>query len=179
MTAPATLRCACGTVQLRTAGTPILTAECFCSSCRAAAARLGRLSGAGNIASAAGGTPFVLYRKDRVLILAGASRLRAFRLSDRATTRRAVATCCNTPMFLEFRGGHWLSLYAGIFPPDRRPPIGLRTMLADLPPGTVLPPGPPGARRQGARALLALAAAWAAMGFRTPQLQIEEGQFDV
>ncbi len=52
-----------------------------------------------------------MHRKDRVRILSGAEQLKEYRLSADAGTRRVIATCCNTPVFMEMKGGHWLSLY--------------------------------------------------------------------
>jgi hypothetical protein len=43
-----------------------------------------------------------------------------------------VATCCNSPMLLEFTKGHWLTMYRGRFPSDA-PPIEMRVMTRDRP----------------------------------------------
>ena len=85
-------------------------------------------------------------------------------------TRSLAATCCNTPVFLEFAGGHWLSLYAHLWPTAARPPLQLRTMTKDLPPGTSLPTDVPNANTQSARFMVKLLTAWIAMGFRAPKL---------
>ncbi len=68
------------------------------------------LPGAKNVLTPYGATPFAEYRKDRVSILSGAEHLREFRLSADAGSRRVVAPCCNTPVFLEMKGAHWLSM---------------------------------------------------------------------
>jgi hypothetical protein len=172
MTPSTLLHCACGQVRLQTAGTPITCTECHCNSCRAAAARLQALPGAPAVQAANGGTPFVLYRKDRVRILEGAELLRSFRLTRDARTRRVVATCCNTPAFLEFESGHWLSLYGCLWSPEKLPPIELRTMTADLPDPSVLADDVPNMRRQSGRFFAKLLGAWIAMGFRRPRLSI-------
>jgi len=106
--------CRCGHTRLEVQGSPIASVECCCSSCREAGERLQRLEGAPLVVKDYGATPFVMYRKDRVRFLAGTEGLKAFRLSPEASTRRVIASCCNTPVFLEFKGGHWLSLYGAL-----------------------------------------------------------------
>jgi hypothetical protein len=165
------LACTCGEVQLHVEKAPIISAECHCNSCRAAGARLQTL-GARPVLKANGGTHFVLYRKDRIRFSKGAERLKAFRLTPEATTRRVVATCCNTPVFLEFKGGHWLSLYAGLWPKDTLPPLDLRTMTSDRPEGAVLDAEVPSGTRQTLAFYAKLLGAWIAMGFRSPKVAV-------
>ena len=164
------LACACGEVHLEVEQKPIVTAECHCDSCRAAAVKLKSLPAAPPFLSATGGTPSVLYRKDRVRFLKGTDHLKEFRLMTKATTRRVVAICCNTPIFLEFKGGHWLSLYGCLWPAGTRPPLEMRTMTSDLPDASVLPGDVPNAKRQPASFFVNLLSAWVAMGFRSPKL---------
>lgn len=58
------------------------------------------------------GTHYVLHRKDRYAVSTGIGLLSAHRLRDDSPTRRMVATCCNTPMFLAFDNAqHWISAY--------------------------------------------------------------------
>jgi hypothetical protein len=123
-----------------------------------------------------GATRFVLYRKDRVRFGAGTGHLKEFRLSPEAKTRRVVATCCNTPVFLEFHGGHWLSLYGRLWPTGTLPPLDLRTMVVDLPPGTTLPDDVPNNKRQSASFFARLLGAWIAMGFRSPKVGFVNGE---
>jgi hypothetical protein len=166
------LACACGEVQLHVKRAPIISTECYCNSCRAAGARLQTLGAPAPVLKANGGTHFILYRKDRVDFLKGAERLKAFRLTPAATTRRVVATCCNTPVFLEFKGGHWLSLYAGLWPKDTLPPLDLRTMTSDLPAGAALDEEVPSGTRQTLAFYAKLLGAWIAMGFRSPKIAV-------
>ncbi len=49
-----------------------------------------------------GGTGFVLVRSDRVRCVKGGDKLQEHRLKPDSPTRRVLATCCNSPMFLEF-----------------------------------------------------------------------------
>jgi len=172
------LACRCGTVRLAMRGSPIIAAECHCTSCRAAVGRLAALPGAPDVRTATGGVPYVLWRKDRVRFLAGAERLQEFRLTPVSKTRRVVAGCCGTPLFTEFERGHWLSLFSSLWPPETRPTPELRTMTSDLPPGTALPDDVPNCRHQSVRFFAKLLAAWVAMGFRVPKITVPGGSLD-
>jgi hypothetical protein len=173
------LACACGRVALEVERAPILSAECCCTSCRTAGVRLQNLPGAKPLLGRHGVTRFVLYRKDRVRFLTGADLLAELRLTRNAATRRVVATCCNTPVFLDFEKGHWLSLYGGLWPLGTLPPLEMRTMASDLPDASVLPDDVPNSRRQSLGFFAKLLGAWAAMGFRTPQLPRIERELEV
>ncbi len=164
--------CTCGKVQLEVGLTPMMSVECCCDSCREAGARLGKLPGARPVVHANGTTPFVFHRKDHVRIVRGADHLKEFRLTPQAGTRRVVASCCNTPVFLEFKGGHWLSLYAGLWPRDKLPPLELRTMTGHLPDASVLPDDVPNLKQQSLAFYWRLFRAWAAMGFRSPKIVV-------
>jgi len=167
------LQCTCGHTRLEVTGAPIMTTECCCTSCRAAGSRMQALEGAPDFLSRYG-TPFVMYRKDRVRFITGEEALKAFRLSPKAPTRRAVATCCNTPIFLEFQSGHWLSLYREIWPAGARPAIEQRTMTVDLPNGVELPDDIPNPKKHTFTFFVKLLGAWVAMGFRVPKIVVSE-----
>jgi len=51
----------------------------------------------------------------------GVEHLRDHRLKKESQTRRVVASCCNSAMFLDFQKGHWFSVYrarfGGVAPP--------------------------------------------------------------
>jgi hypothetical protein len=173
------VRCRCGQVALEAAGPPILTAACYCDSCRKAAAELGGDVGEPPILRPDGGTDYVLYRKDRVRPASGTDRLRNFRLGAEAKTRRIVASCCGSPMFLEFEHGHWLSLYRDRLPPEDRPPVQMRTMTKDLGSAAAdLDRSIPSAATQSPAFMWKLLTAWAAMGFRDPKIDYVEGALD-
>lgn len=161
--------CACGQTRLEVEGRPIESVECCCNSCREAAERMQDLAGAPRILTDSGTTPFVMYRKDRVRFLAGAANLAGFRLSAKATSTRVIATCCNTPVYLEFKGGHWLSLYGELWPSGTKPKPTMRTMASDLPEGATLPDDIPNARKHSLGFFAKLFGAWVAMGFRKPK----------
>ena len=161
------LGCRCGAVSLTAHGPHIATVECLCASCQTAGQALGRLPDATPVLDSKGATHFVMHRKDRVTITAGQDKLRAHRLSPSSSTRRVLATCCNTPIFLEFMAGHWLSLYAALWPKTIRPAVEMRTMTGSR---DDLPGDVPNLRTHSFGFYGRLFGAWAAMGFRKPKL---------
>lgn len=173
MTHTTRLACGCGKVHLEVERDPIVSTACCCTSCRAAGERLAALPDAPAVVDRFGATRFVLYRKDRVRFTRGAELLREFRLTPDSKTRRVVAACCNTPVFLEFQGGHWLSLYGGLWPEASLPPLDLRTMTSDLPDASVLPQDVPNLKRQSGTFFAKLLGAWIAMGFRSPKIAVD------
>lgn len=136
------------------------------------------LSGAPPVLNDDGSTDFVLFRKDRIGCVHGADRLREHRLTPNSKTRRVVATCCNTPMFLEFTGGHWLTLYRQRFNEQDRPPVQMRVMTRDRRAGTTVADGLPRYAGHSGKFMLKLIGAWAAMRFRTPQIEYVKGTLD-
>lgn len=165
-----TLACACGQFHVELIGAPFITTECHCNSCRAAATHMSALPVAVSPEGANGGTPYALYRKDRVRFPDGTSGLKEHRLTDASPTRRVLTTCCNSPVFLEFQSGHWLSLYANLWPEEKRPAMTIRTMTSDLPEGHLLDDALPAGKRATAGFYWTLLRAWIAMGFKTPKI---------
>ncbi len=172
------LWCRCGQVEMEARGAPILSAECMCASCRSAAERMEALPGAPRLRAATGGTRMELYRKDRVRCLSGAAHLREFRLKETSKTRRVVATCCNTPIFLDFTDGHWINLYDILWPPGTLPPPQMRTMTSDMADAAALPDDIPNHKTQSAGFFVRLLVAWAAMGFRRPKVGYVAGKIE-
>lgn len=167
-----TIGCACGATRIEVSGAPILVTECLCDSCRAAAARFAALPGARDILTDHGATPAAEYRKDRVRFLAGSEQLREFKLKPDAGTRRVVAACCNTPLFLEVKGGHWLSIYLHLWPERDRPKPQMRTMTGDLADASRLPDDIPNLKTHTITFYAKLLGAWIAMGFRNPRIEV-------
>lgn len=170
------LSCACGQTRLSVDNTPIVAVECCCTSCRAAGNWLEELLNAPKIVEPNGATHFVLYRKDRVHVEEGADLLGEHRLTPTSATRRVVATCCNTAMFLEFTKGHWLSLYGGLWPSESRPAIQMRTMTGDVLPGVTLSNDVPNPKSHTFSFMAKLMWAWVAMGFRVPKIDFVKGR---
>jgi hypothetical protein len=162
-----TISCECGKVRLKPDGKPILTAACFCKDCQAAAQQLESLPSAPPLREDDGSTAMVLYRKDRITCMAGAQYLEERRLSPASPTRRVIATCCNTPMFLDFTKGHWLSLYRRRFG-AAAPALEMRVMTKDRTPGLVLSHDVPNYTGASGKFFRKLLAAWIAMGFKRP-----------
>lgn len=173
-----TASCICGHVALEAAGEPIVTAACYCASCQAAGSQFEALPGAPPVFEEDGGTVFMLQRKDRVRCLRGQEVLREHRLTPTSKTRRVVAACCNTPMFLEFPNGHWLSLYGRRLPEADRPPLEMRTMTRDRRKGVEFTDGLPSYGTHSGRFMWRLLTAWAAMGFRSPKVDYVKGGND-
>lgn len=167
------LSCACGAFRLEVHGTPIISAECHCKSCSDAARRLETLPVPQAIRTIHGGTRYVLYRKDRISPLAGTENLREFRLGPNASTRRVLASCCNTPIFLELKGGHWLSLYGNLWKQNELPPLELRTMTQDAPDRASVPDDVPSGALATAGFYGKLLVAWIAMGFKVPEVAVK------
>ena len=162
--------CTCGQVALEATGAPILTAACYCESCRLAARRFEQAPGAPSVLNADGGVNYSLFRKDRVAVVQGASQLQAHRLTESSPTRRVVAACCNAPMFLDFTSGHWLSLYRDRLP-ESAPPVEIAVMTGDLSPGDARPSGLPTYSARPPRFMFRLLASFAAMGFRRAKFE--------
>ncbi|HUB44871.1 MAG TPA: DUF6151 family protein [Acetobacteraceae bacterium] len=161
--------CTCGQVALEAAARPIVSAVCYCESCRSAARLFEQEPGAPPVLNSDGGIDYCLFRKDRVRIMRGAEHLRAYRLTASTGTRRVVATCCNAPMFLDFTKGHWLTLYRDRLSKDA-PPLEMGVMARDRPGGTTQPDGLPTYPTYPARLMIKLLVAWGAMGFRRPKV---------
>ena len=171
-------RCQCGKAILDVAGPPIMTVACYCRSCQDAAKRLGSLPGAPPVADADGGTHFVMERKDRVTCSHGSELLREHRLTPKSSTRRVIAVCCNSAMFLEFKGGHWLSIYKDRFQENDQPSLEMRTMTGERRPGVVFADDIPSPKKHSLRFMWKLMRAWMAMGFKTPKISFVKGAID-
>jgi hypothetical protein len=119
-------RCRCGALELAATGQPIVAGVCYCTDCQAAARQMAAQNGAPSVAESDGGTEYVLFRKDRFACAKGAERLQAFRLKENSATRRMIASCCDSPMYMAFDDvRHWVSAYRARFVGDA-PPVEMR-----------------------------------------------------
>ncbi len=117
-------RCRCGAVEIGAWSEPILVAACYCDDCQAASARLAA-NGAPS-ASADGGTEFMVFRRDRIACTRGAERLEAMKLTAATKTRRMIARCCATPMYVGFDDKRpWVSAFRASFGAGA-PPVQMR-----------------------------------------------------
>ena len=107
------IACSCGKVQLEAKGGPIVAVVCYCDDCQRGSGQIERLPNAPPVLGADGGTAYVLYRRDRFQCTHGGEWLRDLRLQERSPTKRVVAGCCNSAMYLDFAKGHWVSAYRG------------------------------------------------------------------
>jgi hypothetical protein len=163
--------CQCGKVKFEAAGSPIVTANCYCLSCQEAGRQLEQLASAPLVLGPDSGTGVVLYRKDRVQCVMGQEYLEEWRLKPESPTRRVVAKCCNSAMFLDFTKGHWLSMYRNRFP-SGAPPLEMRVMTKERRVGVELSDDLPNYSSHSAKFMLKLIAAWIAMGFRRPEISL-------
>lgn len=112
-------RCACGSVEIEAHDRPIIGVVCYCDDCQAAAQAIEQRPGAPPVRDPDGGTPMIVYRKDRVRTTKGASRLERFKLKEGSPTNRWVAACCNSAMFVSFDDArHWVDLFRARMGPD-------------------------------------------------------------
>ncbi len=153
-----TANCVCGRVELEAVGKPIVSAACYCASCQDAGRYLQALPGAPSLLEADGGTGVVLFRKDRVVCVRGRDLLAEHRLAPGSMTRRVVATCCNSAMFLDFTKGHWVTVYKERIPADERPPLEMRA--------------------HSGRFMWRLLSSWAMAGFRIPEIDYVDRKMD-
>jgi hypothetical protein len=164
-------QCRCGAVALAAWGEPIIVTACYCTDCQEAARRLAAADAAPP-ASPDGGTEFMLFRRDRLACTRGADRLQAMRLTDATKTRRMIAGCCATPMYLAFDDKRpWVSAWRARFGAGA-PPVALRICTrfrragagagADGEDGVRSHPGYPPAM------MLRILAAWPGMLFSRP-----------
>lgn len=154
-------RCDCGAVEVEARGPPILVTACHCDDCQEAGRRLAALPGRRSPVGEAGGTDALMLRRDRVRIARGADRLESHRLKPDSRTQRLVASCCGTPMLLDFAPGHWIDAYRAAFGPAA-PPVEMRVMTKFAPAGSI-PAGVPAARTHSAAFFARLLAAWVPM----------------
>jgi hypothetical protein len=163
--------CQCGKVELEASGPPILAGTCYCKSCQEAGRRFEQAALAPAVLDPDGGTSVVLYRKDRVRCATGQSHLEERRLKPDSPTRRVVATCCNSAMFLDFTKGHWLSLFRSRFL-EGAPPVEMRVMTKERRAGVALSDDVPNYSGHSGKFMLKLLAAWIAMAFRRPEITL-------
>jgi hypothetical protein len=161
--------CQCGKVKFETAGPPILTGACYCTDCQEAGRRFEQLAAAPPVLDPDSGTGVILYRKDRVQCVKGQEFLEERRLKPESPTRRVVAACCNSAMFLDFTKGHWLSMFRNRFAAGA-PPLEMRVMTKERRAGVELADDVPNYAGYSGKFMLKLIAAWIAMGFRRPEI---------
>jgi hypothetical protein len=112
-------RCSCGSVGIEAFGAPITSVVCYCDSCQAGSRQIEALTNAVPILGPDGGTAYILYRKDRIKYAKGSALLKDFKIEEKSTTSRVVATCCNSAMVMRFDDAkHWVPMYRARFEGD-------------------------------------------------------------
>jgi hypothetical protein len=94
------LSCHCGKVEMEAVGLPVIVAACHCADCHEGSRRLEALPQAPPILDDYGGTPHVLYRRDRISYVHGQELLKRLKV-DEDSPDRAYASCCNSYMFID------------------------------------------------------------------------------
>ena len=157
--------CRCGLVRCQAVGAPIVSVVCYCEDCQEGARRIEALPDAASFCDADGGTSLIVYRDDRFACESGEELLTAYRLKEGSPTRRMVASCCNSAMFLKFEPGFWVSAYRARFEGDDLPPLDLRDQIEHRRADTPLPNDAPGYRGFPLRLFVKIISARIAMLF--------------
>jgi hypothetical protein len=118
-------RCVCGKVELKVVGKPVISTACHCADCSEGSRRLETLPDAPPILDSFGGTPHILFRKDRVEYLKGAELFKNIQV-DKDSPKRVYASCCNSYLFMDLpKPMQWVPIHRNRFPSDA-PPIEIR-----------------------------------------------------
>lgn len=115
-----------------------MSTVCYCESCQEGSRQIASLPSGRPVCGPDSGTGFVIYRKDRVTCSKGSGLLRRLKIRDESPTSRVVATCCNSPLYLDFEKGHWFSVYRAALRGDVPPPQ-MRVQTKAKPAGSELP----------------------------------------
>jgi hypothetical protein len=165
--AAATVHCVCGQVAVEAIGAAIASVICYCDDCQEGARQIRSLPNAVSIDDPDGGTAYLVYRKDRVTCLKGASLLRHHKIRENSATDRVIATCCNSAMFLGFDDGkHWVDLYRSRCEGDLLP-VQMRVCTKFKPDGRTIPSDVPQYSRYPVAILVRSVLAKAAMLLRS------------
>jgi hypothetical protein len=136
---------------------------CYCDDCQQGARNIEALPNAVSFRDADGGTPLLTYRDDRFKCLSGAQLLVGHKIKEDAPTRRMVASCCNSAMFLKYAPGFWVSAYRARFEGGDLPPIEMRNQIEHRRADSALPNDAPCYRGFPMRLFAKIIAARAAM----------------
>jgi hypothetical protein len=131
--------CMCGSVEIEVSGPPIGSLACHCDDCQEGSRRIEALPGAGLIRDPAGGTAYVVFRKDRIRYASGGPLLMKHKIKEKSATNRWVASCCNSAMVITFDDArHWVPVYRARFKDDV-PLLEMRICTKFKPAGSVIP----------------------------------------
>jgi hypothetical protein len=117
--------CLCGKVEFKASGKPVITTACHCADCFKGSHLLETLPNAPPILNSFGGTPHILYRKDRVEYLKGTEFFKNIQVED-DSPKRVYASCCNSYLFMDLPSPmQWVPIHRNRFQGDV-PPIEMR-----------------------------------------------------
>lgn len=156
-----TASCECGEVEFGISGEPIMLTICHCGDCQRASEWISALPNGRPACGPDGGTPVVMFRRDRIKL--PSSQTKEIRLKENSPTKRVVAVCCDTPLFLDFEKGHWISIYRTALREDDLMPSEMRVQTKSTPKGIELPDSPPAYKGYPPRFVWRLLKAAAAM----------------
>jgi hypothetical protein len=163
-----TARCRCGAVEVGAWSNPLVVAACYCDDCQAASERLASSANGAPAAGADGGTEFMVFRRDRIACTRGAENLEPMRLTAASKTRRMIAGCCATPMYISFDDKRpWVSALRASFGAGA-PPVEMRICTRFRRPEHNAEDGLPEHAGYPAAMILRILAAWPRMLFSRP-----------
>ena len=140
-----TSSCDCGQVRFEATGAPLLSGVCYCNDCQQGGRQIEALPSAKPVRDGDGGTAYLTYRDDRIECVSGEDLLVDYKIRHNAPTRRVVASCCNSGMYLKYDRGHWTSAYRARFKGEL-PPIEMRNKIANRMADTPVPQDAPSYR---------------------------------
>ncbi len=145
-----------------------MVAACYCDDCQAASERLAAAAHSAPSAGADGGTEFMVFRRDLIACTRGAERLEAMRLTPATKTRRMIAGCCATPMYVGFDDKRpWVSAFRASFGADA-PPVEMRICTRFRRPDAKASDGLPEHAGYPVAMIVRIMAAWPRMLFSRP-----------
>ena len=160
------VRCVCGAVEIEALGRPIAGVVCYCRDCQAAAQLIEAMPDASPFRASDGGTPMIIYRKDRIRCRSGSERLQKLKLRQGSPTNRWVATCCNSAMIVNFDDAkHWVDVFRARFA-GSPPPLEMRVCTRSAASPIANPEGLETTLGYSARLVARLLLARLAMAFR-------------
>ncbi|WP_133648242.1 GFA family protein [Paraburkholderia flava] len=118
--------CQCGTVEISAWAQPMMVSTCYCDDCQAAGQRHAASGSSAPMSGADGGTEFMVFRRGSIACTRGADLLQPAKLTSHTKTRRMIASCCATPMYVAFDDKRpWVSAFRAPFGADA-PPVEMR-----------------------------------------------------
>lgn len=127
---PYTSSCKCGQVRFEAASSPAFNVVCYCTDCQAAGAALHTEMGCEAPCEADGGTSYSSFLEKDWHCVSGEDKIRGHKLKPDSPSTRYVASCCQTPLYLNYAPGFWVSTYRKPFT-NALPPMKWRIKTSD------------------------------------------------